>query len=107
MQGGDLHKGMEQARRLLRSSIRGERAFKVDPAATFVLRALAGGYAFSIDRTGALAQIPAENPYSVTMNGLEALLALVSSPNSSDTGSDDAGWAMAPDGRRFRTSRAA
>jgi hypothetical protein len=107
MQGGDLHKGMEQARRLLRSSIRGERAFKVDPAATFALRALAGGYAFSIDRTGALAQIPAENPYSVTMNGLEALLALLSSPNSSDTGSDDAGWAMAPDGRRFRTSRAA
>lgn len=106
MQGGDVNKGRDQVRRLLRSSIRGERAFRVDPGATFVLRALAGGYAFSTDRTGALAAVPAENPYSVTMNGLEALLALVSSENLRDTENDNIGWATAPDGRRFRTSRA-
>jgi hypothetical protein len=105
MQGGDLHKGMEQARRLLRSSIRGERAFKVDPAASFVLRALAGGYAFSTDRTGALAKVPAENPYSVTMNGLEALLSLLSSSNLSDTEDSGLGYAITPDGRRYRSAK--
>ena len=105
-QGGDHHKGMEQLRRLLRSSIRGERAFLVDPAASFVLRALAGGYAFTIDKTGALGAVPAENAYAITMNALEALLALVSSGNLADDRENNLGWATAPDGRRFRTSRA-
>jgi hypothetical protein len=105
-QGGDLHKGMEQLRRLLRSSIRGGRAFQVDPGATFVLRALAGGYAFSIDRTGALAPVPAENAYATTMNALEALLAVVSSENLRDDNSDASGYAFTQDGRKYRTSKA-
>jgi hypothetical protein len=104
--GGDLHKGLEIARRLLRSSIRGERAFQVDPAAGFVLRALAGGYAFPTDRTGALAPVPAENPYSITMNGLEAFLALASSTNLVDS-QENSGrvYDTTPDGRRYLTSR--
>lgn len=105
MQGGDQHKGLGQFRTMLRAAVRGSRAVQVDPGATFVLRALAGGYAYAIDRTGALAPVPQENAYSTTMNGLEALLALVSSGNLSED-EKNSSWATTPDGRRYRTSRA-
>lgn len=106
MPGGDVARGVAVVRQLLRHSIRGERAFKVDPAAGFVLRALAGGYAFPTSRTGALAPVPAENPYSVMMNGLEAFLALVSSTNLSDN-QEDFGrvYDTTSDGRRYLTAR--
>ena len=80
-------------------------AVETKTAASFVLRALAGGYAFTIDKTGALGAVPAENAYAVTMNALEALLALVSSGNLGDDRENNLGWATTSDGRRFRTSR--
>jgi hypothetical protein len=91
-------------RRLLRSRSRGVPLVRVSPDATFTLRALSGGYAFSLATTHHLEAQPVDNTYALLMNGVESLISLACQANFSDA-DDGANFATAADGRRYRSAR--
>ena len=79
--GGDVGKGLEEARSLLTMSPHGRPGLTVSPQATWTLRALSGGYARSAGAAGVLSALPVPGPY-VTM--ADGLLTILSSSTAQD-----------------------
>lgn len=102
MQGGEVHRGREELRALLSQSSHGISCVRVNPQATWTLRALSGGYARDLDAAGRPKDEPAENVYATLMSGVCALLA-----NTVHIGSVDAdrNFAYTEAGHQYLTSR--
>lgn len=99
--GGDALKGREHLRALLTQQRRDEPLFAVSPAARWVLNGLAAGYARRLDgRTGVVQAEPADGPYRVLFEGLEAFVARYRSIGQDE---DTARYAYTDDGQRYKT----
>lgn len=99
--GGDVLKGREHLRAMLTQQRRDEPLCAVNPAARWVLNGLAAGYARRVDgRTGAVSAEPADGPYRVLFEGLEAFIARYRAIGQ-DT--DTARYAYTDDGQRYKT----
>lgn len=99
--GGDIKKGLEELRSQLGFLSHGRSAVVVSAQARWTLRAMVGGYARKLDKTGFLQEEPEEGPYTTLMLGLQALLSL---PNAG-TEMDSAVFANTPGGHRYLTAR--
>jgi hypothetical protein len=73
--GGEASRGLEEARRRLALTVRGEPAFQVSTAATWTLRALSGGYARPVHDAAPRA-LPDTTLYAVLMEALLCTLAV-------------------------------
>lgn len=81
--GNERATGIEEIHKLLRSAVHGMPAFRVDSHATWTLRALSGGYCRQHDKTDA----DPMNPYTVLVEGLEALAGMlrgIAQPSDND-----------------------
>src|SRR5262249_47221933 len=96
--GGEASAGPETGRQKLSHTVRGLPAMRVSSAATWTLRALAGGYCHELDKHGVLAQMPKEGSYQVLMSGLESFCALLASGVGED---DELFYSYTADGRRY------
>ena len=104
--GGDAHKGRNSLRDLLRSQRGGVPLVAADPGATFVLRALAGGYAFPLRADGPLAAAPEPNAYATLMQGVECFLGLTGMMFSAEDHTEEQKrYAVTEDGRRYLSAR--
>lgn len=74
--GGPGAAGREKMRALMQHTVRGVAALRIDQAATWTLRALAGGYCLDYNRHGQLNDYIKPGPYQVLMDGLESFAAL-------------------------------
>lgn len=99
--GGDIKKGLEEARGLLSSSVHGQPALIISPYATWTLRALAGGYARALTKDAFLTNEPADGPYTTLMLGLQSLLAF----SNAGTVDNDRVYGQTASGARFLTAR--
>lgn len=72
--GGDVMKGREEIRSLIDRAA--QPGVQVSVRATWVMRAMADGYAYGLEKTGAPSTEPADNMYRTLMEGIEALMAL-------------------------------
>lgn len=101
-QGGSAVTGREELRRMLNQSIKGQAAVQVSSQATWVLRALAGGYAYPVEKDGRLGDFPKNNLYKVLMEAVESVMALafVAAPDE-----ESVVYASSPTGQRFLTAR--
>lgn len=104
-QGGDIHRGRNALRAMLRTRLRGAPAIQVSADARLTLRALAGGYAYPLNKKGEAAE-PEQNVYALLMFALEALTGSALSSQNLPSDENDLGWAVAPDGRRYRSAKA-
>lgn len=103
VRGGEPAKGLEELRRALTTTPHGRPSLAIHEAATWSLRAMAGGWCRSADRSGHLASEPTPGPYDTLMTGLCAALALPAEALDNP----DAGrrYATAADGSPYLTSR--
>lgn len=100
-EGGEVHRGREEMRRLLTMTSHGSPCVQVHPAATWTLRAFSGGYARQIGKDGRPEEEPAEGVYATLMGGLCSMLA-----NTIHTAVDnDRNYAQTASGTRYLTSR--
>lgn len=97
--GGEPTTGREELRALFRRTAHGQPAVQVSEAATWTLRALAGGFCRQAD-----AQEPEANPYRVLMEGVESFAGLLRAA-SSDVDKDRF-YDYTPEGRRYLSARA-
>ena len=72
--GGKAQAGLEEVRRLLSTSAHGQPSLSISPAASWTLRAFAGGYARPVTKEGGLAAEPLPGPYATLMVGLQSLV---------------------------------
>lgn len=102
--GGDGVQGREEIRRYMRTILRGMSALQVSSKATWTIRALSGGYARQVVKTGALSGEAVKNVYRVLMEGMEAFAGLL--PQTANDGIDDTPhYAVSPQGVRYMTAR--
>jgi hypothetical protein len=94
IRGGDPVHGREEIRALLRRLSHGRPALAIFPAATWTLRAFAGGYARNVNEVE-----PIDNAYAVLMEPLEAFAARLRSPVNDLV--EQANYAYTVDGRRY------
>jgi hypothetical protein len=99
--GGDGRKGKEEIRSMLERKRRGEQMFAIAAAARWTLNALAGCYAYGLDRRG-LVQEPVDGPYKCLMAGLEAFAGTVSGLRESVPGGERR-YATDSSGRKYAT----
>lgn len=99
--GGDLKKGLEEVRAHLGSTNHGDPELVVSPHATWTLRAMVGGYARALDKTGFLADEPTDGPYRVLMEAVQAVLAF---PHESAIDNGQV-FAQTATGHRYKTAR--
>jgi len=96
--GGDLISGRGELRRMTTSSLRGQPAFLVASSASWVLRALSGGYAFPFGKDEPKAGI-----YRTLVEGLEGLAGLLGAGLGRQD--RDVHWETARDGRKYISAR--
>ena len=101
--GGDPARGREWIRRELGRSGPSGPAFRVSPDARWTLNALAGGYSRPL-KDGVLTAEPADNRYRLLMEGLEAFAGLMAWGMEDEDMDEAANYAIAPDGRRYRSA---
>jgi hypothetical protein len=99
-QGGDILRGREELRTLLRQQTRGLPALQVSTAARWTLNALAAGYAQAVTRRGGLAEEASDGVAKLLMEGLESFMATAQFAAVPDS---NARYATATDGRRYLT----
>jgi len=102
--GGEESIGREELRSLFGRATKGRPAIQVASSARWTLNALSGGYAKEISKLGILMDVANPGPYRVLMEGLESFAALLKSSSIRDD--EPVNWAVAPDGRRYISSRA-
>ena len=100
IRGGNAQGGREEVRAMARRIVHGRTAISVCEAASWTVRAFAGGFARDADKSE-----PLDNAYAVLMEPLEAFAAMtrLGSPDGMDKG---AKFAYTSDGRRFITALA-
>jgi hypothetical protein len=103
--GGDVVRGREALRSLLRERRREEPMIQIAHGARWTLNAFAGGYAYAMDKRGQVAREPVDGPYRVLMAGLESFCAAVRMLADVDPVDDAKRYAYAADGRRYVTIR--
>ena len=102
--GGDVAKGREEVRALLRRQIKGRPAFLVSSNARWTLNALSGGYCRRVTKSGVLSEFPEPSVYRTLMEGLESFAGLM---RISEPANDpDLNYAFTSTGRRFISARA-
>lgn len=101
-QGGPTVVGKEELRQALNRSVGGQPAVQVASQATWVLRALSGGYALPMDRDGRLSDFPKNNVYKTVMEAVESVMALTSIAANED---ENIQYATAANGQRFLSAR--
>ena len=94
LRGGDPQAGREEIRSLFRRLSHSQPAIAVHPAATWSLRAFAGGYARDVGST-----LPVDNAYAALMEPLEAFAAHLGRPTEDIANRPN--YAYTPDGRRY------
>lgn len=99
MRGGDEMMGRQEIQGLFNSKAHGMPALRVDMAARWTLRAFAGGYCRPIDK---IEPDPA-SPYTVLMQGLEALTGMLRGVEPIDNSRN---LAYTPEGRPYHSARA-
>jgi hypothetical protein len=104
-QGGPEHVGREEVRALLRRAAHGQSALMVSTRARWVLNGFLSGYAYGVEKTGALSSEPVEGNYRVLMECIETFTALLRNPVLDDTDSA-INYAQTADGRRYISARA-
>jgi hypothetical protein len=97
---GLIHDGRELIRQLLTQQRKGYSQFLVSTQAHWALNAMAGGFAQSMQRTGMLSDEPAEGPYKVLLEGLEAFAAMLQMPGEDEK----LRFATTSKGRRYLTT---
>lgn len=103
--GGSESAGRLAVRTAVRERIQGRPAFIIDPAASWTIRAFAGGYARAVVKDGRLDDEPIDNHYSVLVASLEALTGLSSFHNTDGDDRASRRFDTAPDGRRYLSAR--
>jgi hypothetical protein len=103
-QGGSTIAGKEELRRALGRTVNGLPAVQVSSQATWVLRALSGGYAYPIERDGRLSDFPKNNVYKTVMEAVESVMALTSVASADD---EAVHYATTASGQRFISARKA
>lgn len=101
-QGGSPIAGREELRRMLNVSVSGQTAVQVSTQATWLLRALSGGYAYPVEKDGRLSDFPKNNVYKVVMEAVESVMALASVAQAEN---ESAVYATSGDGRQYITAR--
>ena len=87
----------------LRKSVRGEPCLHVSGTASWVINALGGGYARSLDKHGKLSDKPTDNQYRLVMEGIESFASFLD--NSSRMGDNqDRNYGYTNNGIRYLTS---
>jgi len=97
--GGPITDGREKLRGLLSQTVRGQPALRVAAAATWTLRSLSGGYALEYNRHGMMNDFVKPGPYSIIMEALETLGALLHTGAMEDE--DELNYSFTRDGRRY------
>lgn len=101
--GGRPEDGRVGLSRMLEQELRGFPAVMIDKAARWTLNGFAGGYARAINKQGILADMAAEGPYRVLMEGLESTTGLLSSRGGDDDDAEKV-YAWTAGGRRYQTA---
>lgn len=99
--GGELLKGQVTLRDILGKSVRGSPAVEIGPAASWTLRALAGGYTRTLVH-GRLSEEAETGPYRVLMEGIESFVALAAAGGTAAEDDEEANWRVDErTGRRY------
>jgi hypothetical protein len=91
---------------LLRTRLSAQSAFLVANNAKWTMNALAGGYAYSLDRAGVLSQHPEPGYYATMLRGLESFARWLTVGAPHGTESENAiNYETTADGRRYISAR--
>lgn len=101
-QGGSTVVGREELRQALNRSVQGQPAVQVASQATWVLRALSGGYAYPMEKDGRLGDFPKNNVYKTVMEAIESVMALTAVASNQD---ETINYATTAAGQRFISAR--
>jgi hypothetical protein len=103
--GGAAQRGRDEIRKMLMQQRRELPQFMVAAPARWVSNAMAGGFAFEIDKRGRVSSEPVDGPYRVVMEGVECFVAALRGLDT-ERGEDQRRYAYGHDGRRYTTIRA-
>jgi hypothetical protein len=85
----------------LRRNVRGIPAFMVYSGAGWVVNALGGGYARTLDKHNQLSDKPTDNQYRVLMEGIESFVSYIDKTGRRDDNEEDRNYAFTRNGQRY------
>jgi len=94
--------GRGQVRQALQRRVRGVPGLQVSSDAAWSLRALAGGFAYTVEKGNVIATEPRRGVYRTLIEGVEAYVGMAAL--ASDDDESDGQWKTTADGRRYRSA---